>query len=769
MIFRGIALASILTIPAFAEATSEDAPLADSSWTIGGSVGVEAGFHHVSTEKNRSGEVDVNGRDSIQPGEKYRNYFQVPGAYATWNAAVQMLSPSGQKIEFAMDVSHDAWNHFDLKFLQALYEDRFQKLIIGDTYVLGGELYLSGIDVFGASYDFNLNLNKSEKPLLVFSLFGGENNKTKLPGDRDPDQYNKYIGLDEVEAQKMVIGGKLLWNASNDVDVTAGFIGSKDYLEDPYLRDGLTKNVNLINPMFSSKTMFAEVNGKMMGGRGSYNFQLGFGGSDTVNVVMHRAVNAIFEDAGLDVSTFAQLRRLMNNPSLVNRMNREELELIFGDNMDMSVAEMRSELIELLKLASEALKKYKSEKNDDPTDWTAQNLALSGAYNWKNNETNIDAYFRFVGRNYYSAGSPDMLQNSRQLGAKLDQKLKDFWKLNVGYELNIENASGSGDAYNVIGFAEGSKLGLVPGAKDDWLKKHEQDASRTLYEHDFDLKNTFKIRDSVELTARYALNYRTRSTPLRLIGNYFASSGIYSDPWFATRKGKPSVEIESDDVKIRIDSARYAKYAALQDEEFLATQFDERLIKHTFELGATFRLPKNVLKVGGVWIFRRDMSKFNQDDLLDGFDFSNRTYGILGYYFHGSDFFEMRYPISLATTLETFRNTASFTPRYRTYNRNDMSEFEWTLMDNATIQLKPGFLDLLVRGSLRQNFMSREEDGEKIEEMEMDLDLSAGVKLQFTERLSSELIFGTFQNYRPDYASEDYSDIYGSVSLTYDF
>jgi hypothetical protein len=38
----------------------------------------------------------------------------------------------------------------------------------------------------------------------------------------------------------------------------------------------------------------------------------------------------------------------------------------------------------------------------------------------------IDAYFRFVGRNYYSAGSADLLQNSRLLGAKLDQKLKTF-------------------------------------------------------------------------------------------------------------------------------------------------------------------------------------------------------------------------------------------------------------------------------------------------------------------------------------------------------
>ena len=770
MSIRRLALASVLAIPAMALAAVDDVS-ADSVWTVGGSVGVEFGFHSVATEKNKTNEVFVNGKDSVYPGKKYRNYFQVPGAYGAWNAFVQVQSPTGQKMEFSMDASHDEWNHFDLKYVQALYEDRFQKLILGDTYVSSGELYMSGIDLFGVSYDFNLNLSNREKPLLALSVFGGENRAPKLPGDRDPDQYHKYVGLDEVEAQKMVVGGKALWNVSKNFDATIGFIGSKDYLEDPYLRDGTTRNVNLSNPMFSSKTFFGDFNGNfnVLGGRGTYNVQLGFGGADTLNVAVHRAVNAVFEDAGLDVSTFAQLRRLMNNTSLVNRMNREDLELIFGDGMDMSVSEMRSELKEILQLANEALKKYKADNNDDPTEWTAQNLALSGAYNWKFKSTVVDAYFRFVGRNYYSAGSPDLLQNSRQLGAKLDQKVSDVWQLNSGYELNIENASGSGDAYNVFGFAEGSKLGLLPGAEDDWLKKHEQDASRTLYIHDFNVKNTFKVLDSVEITARFALNYRTRNTPQRLYGNYVASSGIYSDDWFASRKGKATITVKTDDGSFEIDSARWAKYADLQNKEYLATQFEERLLKQTLELGATIRLPKNVLKFGGVWTFRRDMSRFNQDDLLDGFNFSNRTYGILGYYFHGSDFFEMRYPISLTTTFDRVRNTASFTPRYRSYNRNDMSEFEWTLMENATIQLKPNFLDLMLLGSVRQNFISREEEGKNVDEMELDLDLSAGLRFQLTEKLSTEWTLGMYLNSRPDYASEDYRDIYGSASLTYDF
>ena len=759
MIIRGLALASVLAIPAVAQS--------DSSWSVSGSVGGEFGYHSVVTGKNKSGDIYVNGSDSIQPGKKYRNYFRVPGFYGSWNAFLQMESPTGKKLEFTLDASHDSWNHFDLKYVQALYEDKFQKLILGDHFVSGGELYLSGVDVFGVSYDMNLLVNSN--PLFVLSVFGGENRAPKLPYERDPDQYNRYVGLDEVEAQKMVLGGKALWNVTQNVNVALGFVGSKDYLEDPFFRDGTSKDVNLSDPMFSSRTMFADLNGTVLGGRGTFNLQLGLGGADTTNVVMHRAVNEVFEDAGLDVSSFAQLRRLMNNISQVQRMSRDELELIFGDYTDMSVSEMRSELERILKLASAALKKHRDTEKDDPTDWTAQNLALSGSYNWKGQLTTVDAYFRFVGRNYYSAGSADLLQNSRLLGTKIETKPANVWKVNVGYELNIENASGSGDAYNVFGFAEGSKLGLLPGADDDWLKKHEQDESRTLYEHDFDFNNTFKLSDSVELEVGYALNYRTRSTPQRLHANYFVSSGIYSDSWFATRKGKPSVDIESDDDTVTVDSAHWAKYSALQDKEYLATQFEERLLKHTFELTGTFRFPKNVLKIGGIWTFRTDLSKFNQDDLLNGLDFSDETYGILGYQFHGSDYFEMRYPISLTTTLDRWRNTFSVTPRYRTYNRNDMSEFEWNLMESAVIQLNPGFLDLLLQGNIRQNFMSREEEGKTIDEMEMDLDVSLGLKFQLTERLGTEWTVGAFFNNRPDNKSEDYRDIYGMASVTYDF
>ena len=44
-----------------------------------------------------------------------------------------------------------------------------------------------------------------------------------------------------------------------------------------------------------------------------------------------------------------------------------------------------------------------------------------------------------------------------------------------------------------------------------------------------------------------------------------------------------------------------------------------------------------------------------------------------------------------------------------------------------------------------------------------------GLKFQFTEKLGTEFNVGAFFNYRPDNASDDYRDIYGMISMSYDF
>lgn len=742
----------------------------DVSWSRSGNIEAIMGYHHVLTRTNRTGEAYIVGTDTVESKDKYINYFQVPGLFGELNAYLLMESTDGKSFEFSANLSADTWNHFDPENVLAVYSDKMQRLALGDVFLSGGNIYMAGVNVLGGSYDLNLFHNANGSPLFVVSAYGGEVQKPKLLGDRNEDIYKDYIEDGEVEPQKLLVGGKVRWNMHRRFNGTLGFIGSKDYLDDPLLRDGSKKDANTFSPVMSSKTFFADGNWLLFPGDVELNGQIAVGAADTANASLQRAINEVFVGAGLDASNLTKIRRLMNNPALVDLMTYEELEEFFGDNTMKSKSELQTKLKSLLAQAKSLRDDYSSraESPAEIKNWDGQNLAFTGSLRWELGKTLLSGYVRFVGADYYSAGSPDLLQNSREVYGSLDRKIFDFWKMNFNYKINVENAA-HGTAYNVFGMAEGEKLGLVPGADKDWLEKHEQDEDRTLYEHDVNFNNDFKVNKLLEISLGYNMDYRTRSTSQRLFGDYSAESGVFDDSWFEPVKGRSTVDVVRGNDTLKIDSVRWAEYYSLRSKSYLATEFNERIMRHIFKLGFKFDLPKNILKVGGVWTLRRDMSKFEQDDLLEGFDFEDKTYGLLGYYFHGGDYFEQRYPVSLTTTVGGFRNMFSVTPRYKIYNRDDMTDFEWNVGDNMTIPLSKNFLDLLLAASFRQEFLNRDEEGSRIKEKEMDVSGSGTLRFTHTGSLTSEWTVGAYCAYRPDYKSDEYKDLFGTVSINYSF
>lgn len=741
----------------------------DDGWHVSGSIILDLGYHAVFVAHNHSDD-SVVGEDTIYHGDRYKNYFQVPGLFANWIANVVMESPSGQTIELSTDVSSDRWNVFNVHSFQATYTDDFQRFALGNQFISGEEIGMAGVNVLGASYELQLFKNAAQKPLFEISAFGGEVQAPKVVGTKDRDIYNEYIDDGEAVAQRMIVGTRAVWNMHRRFYGTVNFVGSKDYLEDPFLRDGMSSKVNTSSPLISSRTFSAEGEWLMYPGDVKLKGQVAVGSADTVNAAVMRAMNSVFTEAGLDASNFSLLNRLMKNPTAVNSLTQEQLESIFGDNSMKSVSQMKSDLRNLLTQAKSKVKDYET-KDVRPSRaafWDDQNWAFAGSYEWSNENTFIEGYFRYVGSGYYSAGSPDMLQNTRRYGGNLKQKIMDFWKFSFGYEVNIENAHDGGNGYNIFGLGEGDKWGLS-GADDKWLKKHDQDENRTLYVHDGYVKNDFKISDNLALSLKYGLNYRTRSTSLRLYSNYEAASGIYEDSWFKPRSGKSTISLESDGETVKIDSARWAQYQELQDEDYIASLFEENLMKHSVDLTVTYKFPKNILKVGGSWVYRTDLSEFGEDNLLEDFSFSNKTYGILGYYFHGGDYFEQRYPVSLTTTLDGFRNTFGIMPRYKIYNRDDMTEFEWSLSDNMNFPLVKDFMELTLTGNFRQNFMDRTVDDVDEDEMEIDVDGSASLRIHHTASLFTDWTLGSVFNYRPDNRADQYRDFYIIASLNYSF
>lgn len=735
---------------AFRAAVPQSTTQDGDEWTKSGKVEFAAGYHHVKAHDE--------------------NFFQVPGLFAELNAYLLLESGNGRSLEFSANLTSDTWNHFDPVNVLAVYTDDMQRIAVGNVFLSAGDIYLSGIDFLGASYDLSLFKNSAGEPLFVASAFGGETQKPKILGERNEDVYKDYIEDGEADPQTLMMGGKLRWNMHRRFNGTLGFIGSKDYLEDPLLRDGNSPNVNTASPLQSSKTFFADGNWLLFPGDVKLNGQVAVGAADTANATLQRAVNKVFVDAGLDASNLSKLRRLMGNPSLVDLLTEEELEEFFGDNSMMTRGEMQTKLKKLLSEAK-SVKKDFDKKEESPAEiksWDGQNFAFTGSLLWNLGNTVLSGYVRFVGSDFYSAGSPDLLQNSREVFGNLDQKIFDFWKLNFNYKIGVENAAHHSD-YNVFGLAEGSKVGIVPGADDSWLEEHEQDESRTLHEHTINLNNLFKIGKMFEISAGYNMNYRTRSTNQRLYADYSVASGVYNDPWFSARKGSSTISVMDNNDTLLVDSARWAAYYALSDAPYLATQFDENIIRHTINLGVKMNMPRNVLKVGGIWTIRRDLSEFKQDNLLADFDFEDKTYGILGYYFHGGDYVEQRYPISLLTSLGEVRNMFMVTPRLKTYTRDNMEDFELTVSDNITVSLAKDFADVVISGTFRQEFLSRDEGDERIEESEMDLEATATLRFMHTGNLTSEWTLGGYNAYRPDYRADEYLDIFAMASINYSF
>ncbi|MCQ2108728.1 MAG: hypothetical protein MJZ05_08190 [Fibrobacter sp.] len=740
----------------------------DSVWKVSGNAGMALGYHEVMTRHHHSDTPYISDNDTITKGKRYINYFQVGGPFANWNASLLMESPDGRTFEFSADISNDTWDKFAVHNLQAIYSDRYQRAALGDIDLNAGQLYLAGINLFGASYDLNIFINSPKDPMFQISAFGGEYRAPKIVGEKNYEIYKDYVEDGEAEAQNMVAGGKIRWNMHSRFNGTLGFIGSKDFLEDPLLRDGMDADVNTSSPVMTTHNFFADGNWLFFPGDIKLNGQVAVGAADTANAAKIRAVNEVFAEQGLNSSNFSLLNKLMKNDREVNSLTEEELDGIFGENVLLTKSQKIQKLKEVLDEAKEISKKYK-DHDDKPVHkdfWSYEHWAVAGSYEWSSEYTFIEGFFRYVGGEYYSAGSPDLLQNTRMIGGNLKQKINDFWKLTFGYTMNVENASNTKNGYNIFGMGEFSEWGMFSGADKDSLREHWDDRVRALYIHNAYLGNSFKINDKVNLDVKYSVDYRTRSTPQKLQGDYAAESKVYDDPWFQARKDQPTVTLRDT---MEIDSARWAQYYELRKDSNLANQFDERLLKHVAELGVTVNLPNNVLRIGGAWVYRTDLSKFVNDSNIKDLKLSNESFGILGYYFHGGDFFEQRYPISLSTKIDNFRNSFAFTPRYKIYNRNDMTEFEWTVADNMSFPISEDFLDLTLNGSVRQNFLKYKNDGVKFSEMELDIDGSAALRIHHTPSLYTDWTVGAVFNYRPDNRADEYKDLYFIAALNYDF
>jgi hypothetical protein len=432
---------------------------------------------------------------------------------------------------------------------------------------------------------------------------------------------------------------------------------------------------------------------------------------------------------------------------------------------------MRDSLQTLISKAKYAQKDEEENRDDDRVlglNWGSQNFAIGASLNWNIYKTSINGHIKYVGEDFYSAGSPNQLSDTREFGGRIEQDILGFWDLGFQYQINVENAA-KGKKTNIFGLSEGTEWGLFGDDESSWFDKHELDNDRTKYIQNVGLDNLFKINKNVDVSFAYNFEYKTQYRPFQLHHNYVLEDGIYRDGWFDTRKGRDSTLIVEDDDSTYVDRERWAEYMALAKDSVIASRFQERLFKHTWNLGATVRAFNSVFKVNGLWTYRTDGSVFHRDSLVEDMDLSNSTWGKLGYYFGGSNYFEQSYPISVTTTLPILQNRFAITPRFKSYNRDNMGEFEIYIEDEFEMPFKNRFLILGINSSFRYMTTNWEENDKDIEETEMDILSNVNLRVNHNKKFYTEWFVGTAVYFRPDNKSNEYSDIYMGVNAHYVF
>ena len=762
------------TINDILQAKEREADLMDTtqkSWSIIGNVMLGGNYHYVQTRRNHNYTPDIVGEDTIAYKKHYKNYMQVPGFGAEANAYVLMTAPDGSTLEFNTDLTVDSWNHFAPNPVTLTYKTNRHLLIVGDGQKSAGDIYMASLPLFGVDYTLSLLTNNAKEPLFVLNAFGGESQRPLLMGDRHPSLYNNYIEEGEAQAQRMTYGASVKWAPVRRFDATFGALYADDEIENPMLRDGSARSRISSEPMQTSLTVFADGNWLFYPGDIELRGMIAVGRADTAMVHAERAINQVFNDAGISVSSYSKLRQLMQQEALISTLSNQELQEIFGENSSMTFREMR----ETLKILIERAKVIQREKEDDIDEsrfaglnWGSQNFAIGATLDWSIYKTKISGHIKYVGEDFYSVGSADQRADTRELGGELEQSITKFWTLNFAYDLNVENAA-NGSKTNLFGLGEGTRWGFFGEASDKWLDEHELDKDRTKYIQKFNLTNSFKIGESIDLKVGYNLDYRTQYRNTQLHGDYILEDAIYKDKWFKPRKGKEVALVVTDDEQYEVDEERWTAYNDLAKESFLASRLHERSLKHNWNLEGTLRAFKSILKVGGSWTLRTDYSEFEKDSLVKDMHLADTTWEKLGYYYGGADFFEQAYPISLNTNLNVLQNHFAITPRFKSYTRDNMSESEIIIEEEFEMPLLDKFLVLNAGAQFRYLVTSWEEESEDVEERETDIIGNINLRVNHTKKLYTEWFTGAGLYYRPDNRSDEYKDIYGGVRVYYSF
>jgi len=658
------------------------------TWNVYGNIQAGAGYSKVITKTN-PGPLNTNlETDTIAPGQKYPNNFLVDGPSGKGMVYVTMESSQGRGIELQAEGIADRWITARAKPVTLRYWSPLHSITVGNLQESGSPLVLSNLPVLGAKYSINLGRNSTDQAMFVAEGFYGESKQPFNVGEKNLDLFPQYYAAGAAVAQQLTGYGRLTFNPNAQLRLQAGGITSEDKTQGLLLRKDLPLGVETRDPLSQSKAVFAAGQWKNRSGAFQVNADVAVGQADTADVFYQKALDEVFASAGLPSVSISQVRSLFLSDASVRAADSATVVAVFPSD-SLTLAEARDSLIVLRHEALAAQKTISQNSQSNRTanfNWNRDNVAGRVELAWKLDQGNVKASLQSVGKNYFSPGAATLLQNSREYGIDWSQALKPFWDIDASYRLSIENAAGADDsASNIFGFGEGSRWGLW--RDDAWHQSHLTEYGREKFVHTFGLDHHFQIGSTVDLAIGYHLEHSRQYLPTKLKTNFTPTDAVVLDPYFAKRTGSTTnVNLGYGDSVI-VDSAAWAAYQALAGQDSIAWGFEDIRYKHTASSEIQYRKQLFTLKVGGIWAWQLDDGYFTENQLVRNFNFADTTWQKLGHRPNAQTWFEQSYPISLSAKLGSLTNKASFKPRWKDWDKDDLHEFEYRLTDRLEIPL----------------------------------------------------------------------------------
>ena len=730
-----------------------------------GSVTLGFEYHGVRTDKNETGAPVVVGADTVLPGDRYPNRHYVGGFRPYLSYYSQARFGTERVLETQAFVAWDDWADWTTKPVTLSWESPQNHLRLGHFVENGADLVVSGLPLLGASYVFNTPTAGRTRPFLTVQAVAGEVRSPLSEGDRDPDIFGEVILPGGARAQELFLLGRLAVSPFWGIEVAAGAMRDWDRREDPYLRDEISSRSVLEEDPVDALGFFGELSWRSPGGEFEARATLVHSSADSSQRSWSLAVERWLDENNVFVEADT-LRSLLLRK---NAIGVAQLERALPPRLGKSGRQVLDELRSLSSDIRDSLtKNYVGGIDLTPT---GDNFAGAIDVSWRHAKSAVEFGCRYLGRNFVSPGSPNLVSNSREYTVRLAQGVSYWWDVEANAALTVEDASAHASHLNFFGFGEGSLLGV--DSDPEALERLGERRTRPRLVLDVDLSNRWTIPGGFELRLGYDYGVRRRRTARTLQKNVSSDAGVFADPFFASASSDADVFYYNSGA-YKVDSARWSAYDALPDT--LGRGFVQKLVSH--RLSANLSWTRSWLTLSGGTELRWDLDESEFDHYSfekSDWKLADTTWSKMGHLYGQNDAFIASFPLEFRARTKRFDNRLRLQWTSRDYADLERAESEWSLMESFEWRAIPGRLSILPELGWRYRSVDELETvGGKTRKTEYaeeytDFYASLGSRYAITPRWHVALAARWDLIDRSETPEENVTDLSSDFNVTYEF